>query len=91
MITVFKRRYILLIAFFIMRAPLFSQICSSLAANTVVATPSVLCHGSTATLGLLNTYASTGITYQWMMSYTSTVGPWTVIPNATLATCTTRL
>jgi hypothetical protein len=41
-----------------------------------------LCSGSSATMGLANTYSTSGIVYSWQSSSTSTVGPWTPVNGA---------
>ena len=57
--------------------------------NTTVVTPTLLCAGSSAQVGLANTYSVGGITYQWQTSTTSSVGPWTTVSGATLNSVTT--
>src|SRR4051812_48470944 len=66
-----------------------AQVCTGVAANTAIASPGLLCPGSTATVGLMYPYANSGITYQWWVSNVSTVGPFTVVSGATLTTYTT--
>lgn len=54
-------------------------------ANSVVGPTAAICPNANAALSLANTNTVTGITYQWMSSTTSSVGPFTAIPNATNA------
>jgi hypothetical protein len=58
------------------------------AANTVVATSTAVCSGASANLSLATTYTTGALTYQWA-SATSSVGPFTAIPGATLSTYAT--
>lgn len=57
--------------------------------NTSVVTPTLLCSGSSALVGLASTYSVGGITYQWQTSTTSSVGPWTSVSGATMNSVTT--
>jgi hypothetical protein len=60
--------------------------CSGLpAANSVLSSTFVYCPGSSVTLGLSNTFTNTGYIVQWQASTTSSLGPYTAIPGATLA------
>jgi hypothetical protein len=54
------------------------------AANTVV----VSCSGSSVSLGLMNTYTQSGITYSWVSSSISQVGPFNSVPGGTLSSLT---
>lgn len=51
-------------------------------AGSIVTPTYQLCAGESANLILSNFSSDLGITYQWSHSNVSTVGPWTVIPNA---------
>jgi len=54
--------------------------------NTVLGPNYLICPGSTADLNLANYYASgSGITYSWLQSTISPVGPFNSINNATLS------
>jgi hypothetical protein len=55
------------------------------AANTVVATSTTVCSGGSTNLSFANTYTIGGLSYQWA-SATSSLGPFTAIPGATLNT-----
>jgi hypothetical protein len=50
--------------------------------NTVVVPAQALCPGDKANLNVANFTSDLGITYQWLTSPTSTLGPWTQIPGA---------
>ncbi|MBS1650372.1 MAG: T9SS type A sorting domain-containing protein, partial [Bacteroidetes bacterium] len=52
------------------------------ASNTIIASSSPACPGSSVTLNLANTYTVAGLTYQWASS-TSSVGPFSAISGAT--------
>ena len=57
--------------------------------NSVLPVTFTTCPGiSNPTVGLANTYTFGGITYQWLSSTTSSVGPFTPINGATLSTIT---
>jgi hypothetical protein len=58
-------------------------------ANTIVPASPTICSGSSATLGLVNTYTSGGITYLWQSSNVSIVGPYNPISGATSSVYTT--
>ena len=53
--------------------------------NSVVGPTAAICPNANANMNVTNTYsaASGGIVYQWQSSTTSSVGPFTAIPNAT--------
>jgi hypothetical protein len=53
--------------------------------NTVTSLFSTICPNAGTSLGLTNTYSNTGISYQWYVSTSSGVGPFTVVPTATNA------
>jgi len=56
-------------------------------ANSVAPANFTTCPGiNNPTIGLASTYSLGGITYQWFASTTSSVGPFTAIPGATLST-----
>jgi hypothetical protein len=57
--------------------------------NTVITPTNAICPGANANLTLANNYTTTGITYQWMSSTTSSVGPYTAVPNGTNGSLTT--
>jgi hypothetical protein len=57
-------------------------------ANTVTPVSQTICMGSTASMGLANSYSASGITYQWQSSNISSVGPFTNINGATSPTYT---
>lgn len=64
-------------------------ICSGApASNTVTSNVTSICPGLNASLGLLNTYTVSGLTFQWA-SATSSVGPYTSIPGATITSYNT--
>ncbi len=64
-------------------------ICSGApASNTVTSNVTSICPGLNANLGLLNTYTVSGLTFQWA-SATSSVGPYTSIPGATITSYNT--
>jgi hypothetical protein len=50
--------------------------------NTVVTPVQLLCPGEKAVLNVQNYTSDLGVTYQWLSSPTSTLGPWTQIPGA---------
>lgn len=54
------------------------------ASNTVVGPTSGICANAATTLSLSTTYTTFGLTYQWMSSTVSNVGPFTPITGATL-------
>lgn len=55
--------------------------------STVIASPSVVCSGGNSSLGLSTSYTLAGINYQWAVA-SSSVGPYTIVPSATLAAYT---
>jgi hypothetical protein len=60
------------------------------AANAIVATPTLLCPGyGTAGMTFTTGYNVGGITYTWMSSTLSAVGPFTPVPGATLTSFVT--
>lgn len=56
--------------------------------NSVLATPPTICPGGSSTLNIAVTYSLTGLTYAWQSSTTSSLGPYTAIPNGTNAVIT---
>jgi hypothetical protein len=54
-------------------------------ANSIVSPTFQICPFEAAVLNLQDTYTVGGLTYQWYASSTSSVGPFTAIPNATAA------
>lgn len=54
--------------------------------NTVLPPSGLVCANAPVSLGFLNplTYTLGGLTFQWQASTTSSVGPWTSIPGATM-------
>lgn len=56
------------------------------AANVATSIQSLICPNGTAVLGLASSYTNTGLTYQWLSSTTSSVGPFSPITGATQAT-----
>ncbi|MBL7933749.1 MAG: T9SS type A sorting domain-containing protein [Bacteroidia bacterium] len=68
----------------------FTVPCSSIpSANSVITPTYAICPGGTVALSLANTYSVGGITYQWVSSTSSSVGPFVAIPNGTTATLIT--
>jgi hypothetical protein len=57
------------------------------ASNTAVPTVTSVCPNGSVTLNLASTYTTVGLTYQWSTS-TSSLGPWTPVSSATLASFT---
>jgi hypothetical protein len=55
------------------------------ATNSVVSASSTVCPNSGTSLFLANSYTNTGITYQWLSSSFSNVGPFTAVSGATTA------
>lgn len=51
-------------------------------ANSVVASPTLVCANGSSTLSLANTYTVVGLTYQWFTS-SSVSGPYSAVPGAT--------
>jgi hypothetical protein len=51
-------------------------------ANSIVTPTFMLCPGEKAVLNVANYTSDLGVTYQWLTSPTSTLGPWTQIPGA---------
>jgi hypothetical protein len=69
----------------------YSQPCSGVpGANTVSPVTHTVCYGSAASMSLMNSYSSTGITYQWQSSTISPVGPFTSITTATQSSYTSQ-
>ena len=54
--------------------------------NTVVTPTAAICPNASANLSLVNSYTTAGITYTWVGSTASAVGPWTLaVPGGTNA------
>ena len=52
--------------------------------NTVITPTAAICPNTSANLSLVNSYTTAGITYSWVGSTASSVGPWTLsVPNGT--------
>ncbi|HQQ93854.1 MAG TPA: T9SS type A sorting domain-containing protein [Bacteroidia bacterium] len=58
------------------------------AANTVITPTAIICPGSSANIGLANSYTVGGLIYTWQSSTVSAVGPWIAIPSASSAAIT---
>jgi hypothetical protein len=56
------------------------------ASNTAVSIQTLICPNANVNLFLANTYSTFGLSYQWLSSTTSAVGPFAVVNNATNAT-----
>ena len=59
-------------------------------AGTLVATPTLVCPGSSATLSLPGSTQASGLQYQWYMSTFSSLGTWTAVNTATDVTYMTN-
>jgi hypothetical protein len=85
-----KKIYVLFIFLFCLslNGVMNAQPCSGTpGGNTVVPTSYTICVNGTVGLSLANSYPGiTGLVYQWQVSNTSSVGPWSSIPGATLNT-----
>lgn len=53
--------------------------------NTIVPASPTVCAGASFSLGLLNSYTNSGISYQWQSSTVSPVGPFASIAGATMS------
>jgi hypothetical protein len=74
----------------------YSTTCASVpcsgtpSSNTAIPIPTTqVCPGSSGTVALATTYTNAGITFQWMASSTSSVGPWTTVTTGTNQTLVT--
>lgn len=61
------------------------QCSGTLASLPAVASSAFVCPGAAATLSLSNSYTTSGISYQWFSSTSSSVGPYVTVPNANTA------
>lgn len=57
----------------------------ALVSLTAVGSSAFVCPGAAATLSLSNSYTTSGISYQWFSSTSSSVGPYVAVPNANTA------
>ncbi len=57
--------------------------------NTVIATANAICPNAVTQVSLATTYTLSNITYSWMASSSSSLGPWSAVPNATNALLST--
>jgi hypothetical protein len=60
-----------------------TPMCSGTPTNSITGGNYLLCPGESAALGLATLIPDAGITYQWQVSTTSNVGPWTPVSGAT--------
>jgi hypothetical protein len=56
--------------------------------NSIAPTNQTVCPGSAASMSLATNYGASGLSYQWQSSTTSSVGPYSSIPGATLSSYT---
>lgn len=61
------------------------QCSGTLASLPAVGSSAFVCPGASATLSLSNSYTTSGITYQWLSSTSSSVGPYVPVSNANTA------
>lgn len=88
-----KHFYLLLIIFLLSRPQFLTAqtpCTGAPASNTVIASSTNLCPGSSLTLSLQNPYTTSGIVYQWVYSGSSAVGPWNPLNGANSAVLTTN-